>query len=141
MAVSCVNNQWGSWTCKPCGNWGGEQPNTDPNMSLEDAIDRCNGASMANPNPNTPLSNKVRKEKCTCSRAGMNKRYCDCKKLNTSGYMQKKIKQRNWAGSSASMGRGVSQAIPLSARGRYLNAQGVSGCPSGCSPCLIGVGS
>lgn len=48
---------WGSWSCSPCGKYGGTQINTDPNMSLEDAEMRCNKAARI-AQPNTPIQNK-----------------------------------------------------------------------------------
>lgn len=40
MAISCKENMWGSWSCSPCGPYGGTQFNTDPNMTLEAAEKR-----------------------------------------------------------------------------------------------------
>lgn len=60
MAASCKENMWGSWTCKPCGS-GGTQFNTDDEMSYEDALERCNASSIANPYANPYPTNKVNK--------------------------------------------------------------------------------
>lgn len=49
MAISCKENMWGSWSCSPCGPYGGTQFNTDPNMTLEAAEMRCNKARTTNP--------------------------------------------------------------------------------------------
>lgn len=57
MAISCKENMWGSWSCSPCGKYGGTQINTDANMTLEAAELRCNKAARL-AQPNTPIQSK-----------------------------------------------------------------------------------
>ena len=53
---------WGSWSCSPCGKYGGTQINTDDNMSLADAEKACNDAAMSVPSSNPYPTNKVKRK-------------------------------------------------------------------------------
>lgn len=158
MAISCKENMWGSWSCSPCGKYGGTQINTDSSMTLEAAEMECNNAAMSVPNSNPYPTNEITKKNKYKTREKMGRHLRNATAIRVNNFNAQRGSNSTCQQFNGGTMFESEQGVFSGFQGNSTNTDGTfafasvpqgfsrasgiigGGCPSGCTPCLIGGG-